>query len=212
MTSQSGKPDALGDSYEDFPEDELENLKRNQKSGEAEEATDAIPAAKITQIAAECKGFGNKAFKAGDFAMALDKYEKGLRYLNEDPELPEGEEGTTLKAQMAALRFSLNSNGALMNIKMSNWDEAKRLAQSALQVAEGAGVGVVPDSDKAKALYRRGHALVRLNNQEEAVEALTQASKLAPGDGTIKKELREVKEKMAAQLAKEKAAYKRFFN
>lgn len=83
------------------------------------------------------------------------------------------------------------------------------MAQSALQVADGSGG--VKDADKAKALYRRGHALLRLKNEDAAVEALTQASKLAPGDAAITKELSEVKKNMAARIAKEKAAYKKFF-
>lgn len=202
IAGQSGKPDALGDAYEDFPEDELENLKKaNPEDSKAE----TIPAAKIVQIATDCKDFGNKAFKAGDFAAALDKYEKGLRYINEDPELPEGDEGAELKKKMDAVRFSLNSNGALMSIKIGNWEEAARMAQSALHV------GGVKDADKAKALYRRGFALVRLKDEDAAVEALTEASKLAPGDAAITKELTEVKKNMAARLAKEKAAYKKFF-
>lgn len=207
VTVQSGKPDALGDPYEDFPEDELENLQKGSPEDDqaAAAAADAIPAAKIVQIASDCKDFGNKAFKAGDFAAALDKYEKGLRYINEDPELPEGDEGTALKTQMDAVRFSLNNNGALMNIKLGNWEEAARLAQSALLV------GGVKDADKAKALYRRGFALVRLRDEDAAVEALTEASKMAPGDAAITKELSEVKKGMAARLAKEKAAYKKFF-
>ncbi|KAF3760840.1 hypothetical protein M406DRAFT_343009 [Cryphonectria parasitica EP155] len=202
IASQSGKPDALGDAYEDFPEDELENLKRQGPEGES---VDAIPAAKIVQIATECKDFGNKAFKAGEFASALDKYEKGLRYLNEDPDLPEGDEGKELKAKVDAVRFSLNNNGALMNIKLSNWDDAARMAQSALLVAG------VKDADKAKALYRRGFALVRLKDEDAAVDALTEASKLAPGDAAITKELSDVKKNISARLAKEKAAYKKFF-
>lgn len=209
LDAQSGKPDALGDPYEDFPEDELENLKKksssSSKSEDAAAAVDAIPAAKIVQIATECKDFGNKAFKAGDYAAALDKYEKGLRYLNEDPELPE-DDAAELKKKMDAVRFSLNSNGALMNIKMANWDEAVRLADAALSV------GGVQDADKAKALFRRGFALVRLRDEDAAVEALTQASKLAPGDAAISKELGEVNKGRAARLAKEKAAYKKFFN
>lgn len=203
VNAQSGRPDALGDAYEDFPEDELDNMKRNAAEGEN---LDAIPAAKIVQIATECKDFGNKAFKAGDFASALDKYEKGLRYLNEDPELPEGDEGKELKEKIQAIRFSLNNNGALMNIKMSNWADAARMAQSALLVSG------VKDADRAKALYRRGFALIRLKDEDAAVAALTEASKLAPGDAAITKELDEVKKNVSARLAKEKAAYKKFFS
>lgn len=194
----AGKPDALGDPYEDFPEDEADNLKmKGEGDGE-------LSPAKIVQIAADCKDFGNKAFKAGDFSAALDKYEKGMRYLNED--VNEDEEAAKLKEKSDAIRFSLNNNGALMNIKLSRWDDAQRMASAALQIKG------VKDADKAKAHYRLGFALVRLKEEDAAIKALTEASKLAPGDAAITKELTEVKKAAAARAAKEKAAYKKFFS
>lgn len=198
--SQAGKPDALGDPYEDFPEDEADNLKmKGEGNGE-------LSGSKILQIATDCKDFGNKAFKAGDFSAALDKYEKGLRYLNEDlNENDDAENAKELKAKSDAVRFSLNNNGALMSIKLSNWDETRRLASAALQIKG------VKDADRAKAYYRLGFALVRLKDEDAAVAALTEASQLAPGDAAITKELNEVKKASAARVAKEKAAYKKFF-
>lgn len=189
----AGRQDALGDPYEDFPEDE----------GGGEE----LSAAKVAQIASECKEFGNKAFKAGDVATALDKYEKGLRYLNEDPDLDgeQAEEGKELKLRMDAVRFTLNSNGALMNVKLGNWEDAARMAGAALAV-QG-----VKDSDRAKALYRRGLAHARMKDEDAAIADLTEASRLAPGDAAVTKELAEVKRNVAARVAKEKAAYKKFF-
>lgn len=200
LGAQAGKPDALGDPYEDFPEDEADSLKlKGEGDGE-------LSSAKILQIATDCKDFGNKAFKAGDFAAALEKYEKGLRYLNEDVNADEeAENAKELKEKSDAVRFSLNNNGALMSIKLGNWDEAQRLASAALQIKG------VKDADKAKAYYRLGFALVRLKEEDGAVQALTEASKLAPGDAAITKELNEVKKASAARLAKEKAAYKKFF-
>ncbi|KAK7746349.1 cytochrome P450 monooxygenase 41 [Cytospora paraplurivora] len=189
-SAPSAQRDALGDPYEDFPEDEGEDL----------------PAAKVAQIAAECKEFGNKAFKAGDIATALDKYEKGLRYLNEEPDLDgEADGGRALKASLDATRFTLNNNGALMNIKLGNWEDAQRLAGLALAVSG------VKDADRAKALYRRGFASAKLKDEDAALADLNEAAKLAPGDAAVTKELAEVKKSVAARIAKEKAAYKKFF-
>ncbi|KUI63136.1 hypothetical protein VP1G_10250 [Cytospora mali] len=191
QSGSGGQKDALGDPYEDFPEDE----------GNGE-----LSAAKIAQIAAECKEFGNKAFKAGDVAAALDKYEKGLRYLNEDPDLDgEADGGKALKAQMDAVRFTLNSNGALMNIKLASWEDAVRMAGAALAVRG------VKDADRAKALYRRGLAYARIKDEDAAAADLSEANRLAPGDAAVAKELAEVKKNVAARVAKEKAAYKKFF-
>lgn len=182
--------DALGDPYEDFPEDETNN-------------DQPLTAQKVLEIAAACKDFGNTAFKSGDFSVALDKYEKGLRYLNEDPDL-DGEPADT-KARMNALRVTLNSNAALMNLKLQAWDECVRAASAALKV-DG-----ISDKDRAKALYRRGVAHTRNRDDDSALKDLEGAKKLAPSDAGITNELASVKKAAADRLAKEKAAYKKFF-
>lgn len=181
-------PDALGDKYEDFPEDESEELS----------------AQKVLTIATDCKDFGNKAFKSGDLNLALEKYQKGLRYLNEEPDTADEPAETAVALKL--LRAALNSNAALMNIKLGAWDDAVRAATGALDV-EG-----VPDKDRAKALFRRGLAHNQAKDEDGALADLQAALKLAPEDAAIKAELAAVKKTAAARLAKEKAAYKKFFD
>ncbi|KAI1483085.1 cyclophilin-like domain-containing protein [Daldinia eschscholtzii] len=182
-------PDAYGDQYEDFPEDEPEQ---------------PLSASRVLQIASDCKDFGNKAFKAGDILGGLEKYQKGLRYLNEEPEVKEDEK--ELRQKLDALRFTLNCNSALLNLKLEAWDEAQRTAEAALAVSG------VSDTERAKALYRQGLALIKLKDEDAALAALEQAKKLVPNDAAITKELEVVKKQAAARLAKEKAAYKKFFS
>ncbi|UNI21189.1 Peptidylprolyl isomerase [Purpureocillium takamizusanense] len=182
------QPDAMGDPYEDFPDDVNEKLDAN----------------KILKIATDCKDYGNKAFKAGNFSLGLTKYEKGLRYLNEDPDLDD--EPPTTKQSLDAVRFSLNSNSALLSIKLESWDDAVRFGTSALAVASTA------DADRAKAYYRRGFAYVRIKDEEAAIKDLEEALRLAPGDALVSNELAAVRAKAAARAAKEKAAYKKFFS
>jgi peptidyl-prolyl isomerase D len=152
------QPDAMGDPYEDFPED----------------CNEQLDAQKILKIATECKDYGNKAFKAGNLSVGLEKYQKGLRYINEEPDLEK--EPAETKKELDALRFSLNNNSALLSLKLESWDETVRSASSALDVAG------VKDADRAKAYYRRGYANVRLKDEETAVKDLTEALRLAPGD------------------------------
>ncbi|TEA14902.1 Peptidyl-prolyl cis-trans isomerase D [Colletotrichum sidae] len=180
-------PDAMGDTWEDYPED-----------------CATPPDAKQTvKIATDCKEFGNKAFKAGDLQLGLDKYHKGLRYLNEEPDLEDVEE--SVKKELTSLRFSLNNNSALLSIKLSAWEDAAKSATFALEVP------AIKDADRAKALYRRGFASVRLKDDESALKDLEEAHKLVPEDAVILKELTGVKQKATARAAKEKAAYKKFF-
>jgi len=179
--------DTTGDPYEDYPEDQV---------GE-------VTASQIVKIVTDLKGFGNTAFKAGDLDLGLEKYQKGLRYLNEDPSL-DGEPPETKKA-LDALRVTLNSNSALLSNKLKAYEDAVRFATSALDVAG------IADAEKAKALYRRAIAELALKDEESALRDLQEASKLAPNDAAVVKELAQVKKATADRAKKEKAAYSKAF-
>lgn len=183
-------PDKIGDAYEDFPQDQGEEFNGPQ----------------ILEIGTKLKEFGNKAFKEEDLQLALDKYQKGLRYLNEYPEaLPEDPED--LSKELAQLRFTLHSNSALLQIKLKSFEDAKGSADNALEIEQEQ----VTNKDRAKASYRKALALLGLKDEEEAVKNLEEAQKLAPEDAAIGKELGAAKRKAAEQTKKEKAAYKKFF-
>jgi peptidyl-prolyl isomerase D len=158
----------------------------------------------IARIAAEIKEFGNKAFKAGDLELGLDKYQKGLRYLAQWP-TPEDNDPPTLWPTLQQLRFTMHNNSALLYNKQKNWREAIECATKALQI-EG-----IEGKDRAKALFRRATAKINTKNDEEAVEDLAEAHKLAPADGLIVKELEAVRARITARKEKEKAAIKKFF-
>ncbi|KAI9777147.1 MAG: peptidyl-prolyl cis-trans isomerase cpr6 [Candelina submexicana] len=185
--SKSG-PDATGDSYEDFPEDQNQEFKGED----------------IVKIATELKEFGNKAYKGGDISLGLDKYQKGLRYLHEYPE-PLENDPPELGKQLNALRFTLHNNSALLQNKQNSYDEAQASASKALET-EGA-----TDADKGKAYFRRALAEIGLKNEDAAVEDLEAALKLVPGDVAIRKELDAVKKRVSEKAKKEKAGYKKFF-
>lgn len=192
MAVEQGPTDAFGDKYEDYPED----------------AEQDYSAEDIVRIASEMKEFGNKAFKAGDLDLGLEKYEKGLRYLNEYPEPDEEDDPKNLGKQLENLRFTIHSNSALVQIKLRSFEDALRSASSALDV----NPAVTTDAEKAKALYRRALARVALKNDEEAIVDLEQAAKLVPGDAGVVKELAAAKKREADRVEKEKAVYRKFFS
>lgn len=190
-SSKSGEKvvDSTGDPYEDFPEDQAEDLEGQE----------------ILKIARELKEYGNKAFKAGDLNLALDKYQKGLRYLNEYPEALD-KDPAEFAQQLTTIRFSLHSNSALLQIKVNAFDDALKSASNAIELDK------IPDADRAKAYFRKALANVSLKDDDQALEDLEAALKLAPSDAAIKKELGIVKKKRADQEKKDKAAYKKFFD
>lgn len=185
--------DATGDPYEDFTEDH---------QGEA------LTAPLCFKIASDLKGFGNAAFKSGDLNLGLDKYQKGLRYLNEFPE-PEENDPKELDEQMKALRFTLHSNSSLLGNKLQKFRQAQNWATYALQVADSAKA---KDADKAKAYYRRAVAHEGLKEEDAALKDLQEAEKLAPGDAGIINEIAKVKKTVKDREAKDKAAAKKFFS
>ncbi len=180
----------MGDAYEDYPEDEVTG-------------TEPLSVERVLQIVGDCKDFGNKAFKTGKISLALDKYYKGLRYLNEDSDLDAAPAGT--KEKINKLRVDLNSNAALMNLKLGDWNEARVSADSAAEVA-----GIV-DADAAKVLFRRAQALIKMKDEDGALADLERAHKLVPADASITKELDIIKAAKKARDAKAKTAYGKFF-
>lgn len=184
--------DSTGDQYEDYPED--------QKQGGEE-----FNGSEIVKIATELKDMGNKAFKEQKLDVGLSKYQKGLRYLHEYPEPLEGDPAD-LGAQLTALKISLHSNSALLQLKLKEYADAEKSASNALAVKD------IKDADKGKVYYRRALARKELKNEDEAVADLEEAVKYAPNDAGVKNELAATKKRQADRLKKEKAAYGKFFS
>ncbi|KAK2747919.1 peptidyl-prolyl cis-trans isomerase cpr6 [Myotisia sp. PD_48] len=184
--------DITGDKYEDYPEDNKDEL-----SG-----------VDYYKIASDLKAFGNTAFKANDPQLGLEKYQKGLRYLNEYPETNENDP-PELSAQMAALRFALHSNSALLGNKLKRFADSRTWASFALETADAAQA---KDADKAKAYYRRAVALSGLRDEEEALKDLKVAAKLAPGDAAINNEMTRLHNNALELQRRAKATAKKFFS
>ena len=156
-------------------------------------------------IATALKELGNKAFKSGALELGIQKYQKGLRYLHEYP-TPLDTDPADLGTQLNALKISLYLNSALLQNKVGQFVEAAENAGKALEI-EG-----INEKDMAKAYFRRGQARVGRKNEEEALKDLETASKYAPGDAAITKELDNVKRRVKERKEKEKKAYKNAFN
>lgn len=186
--------DATGDPYEDFPEDH-----------QGEELTAPL----AFKIASDLKGFGNTAFKSGDLNLGIEKYQKGLRYLNEFPETGEDDENKEVAEQMKSLRFTLHSNSSLLANKVSNFNDAQKWAGYALQIADAAKA---KDADKAKAYYRRAVALIGQKEEDSALKDLQAALKLAPNDVAITNEINKVKKAVKDREAKDRKAAQKFFS
>lgn len=183
------KVDETGDKYEDFPEDQAPN---------------GLSAEDTLRIATEVKDFGNKAYKAGDLDLGVEKYQKGLRYLNAYGP-PTDDDPAEFHKQFNSLKFTLYSNSALLQNKGGNYRDADESATRALEV-EG-----ITEAEKAKALFRRGVAKIGQKDDVTALDDLKAAQKLVPGDAAIAKELEAASKRVQEKKDKEKQKYKKFF-
>lgn len=190
-TATQKAPDATGDPYEDFPDDQGESMKGEE----------------YYKIGLDLKEYGNKAFKSGDLETGIEKYQKALRYLNEYPAANDNDP-KDLQSNLDSLRFTLHSNSALLANKSKRYAEAQKWA--------GFAIDAIPkdakDTDKAKVYFRRGQALVATKDLEAALKDFETAATLAPDDAGIKNELAKTKKTLQDSIKKEKESYKKFFS
>ncbi|KAK1922649.1 cyclophilin-like domain-containing protein [Papiliotrema laurentii] len=180
------------DIWEDYPADE--------------EGIDVDKPEEALSVGIKLKDIGTAEFKKGQFAIALDKYQKALRYIDQHPVLPDDAPKEQVEA-FRATRVPLLTNAALAALKCSPPAPqlAVKLATRALSLPG------LSNSEQGKALYRRALGNVALKNEEDAEKDLKKAAELVPGDAGIVKALRDVEAKQKARREKERQAYSKMF-
>lgn len=185
--------DGTGDVYAEFPEDELSL--ENVRDSEQKLLETGI------QIARKLKDIASIQFKAAKTELALAKYRKALRYAYEF----DVDEGHAMFTDVEALKISLYLNCALLANKLGNFGAATKDAEAVLHRP------LATPADRAKALYRRAQAQKSLNNFDEALENLDEASTLVQ-DAGIARERQLIQQKVQQRKQKQKAAYAKFFS
>jgi len=181
--------DGSGDKYPSSPEeyDELDfGLNKNLD--------------KVLDIAKEVKDLGNTFFKDKEFAKALKKYKKALRYI----EYLRDELGTTEEDEESKIRtvqVPITLNTSLMHFKLKDYENAQKMAQSVIEV----------DDKNPKAYYRRAQALSAMGDLQGALNDYKTAIKLNPQDKNLRAEFDRVKKTIDAQKEKEKKMYAKMF-
>ncbi|KAG8777178.1 peptidyl-prolyl cis-trans isomerase cpr6 [Serendipita sp. 401] len=189
-TTQTNVADG-GDPYEDWPEDE-ESVD-TQKSEEALKAAGGIREA------------ANVLFKKGDISGALIKFQKCLRYLDLHPD--SSLDGDAV-ASYRTVRVPVLLNIALTALKSQPPVPAVAI-QSTSRVLDMSNIS---DTEKAKALYRRGQAHVLKKEEDEAEVDLAAADSLLGGkDAALRSELEKVRLRRKEKKDKEKKAFRALF-
>ncbi|KAH3663775.1 hypothetical protein OGAPHI_005178 [Ogataea philodendri] len=181
--------DGTGDPYDELLEDEP--------------TVDISKPETVFKAVDEIKAIGTKFLKQGDLKIAFAKYKKAISYL--DSYFPDDLSEEDIE-KLNKLKCSCYLNASLAALKTKKVPEAIKYATEAFE-SENADVQA-----KAKALFRRGSAKLAGHNEEDAIADFEHASKLVPSDGAIKSSLANAKKVLKDRLAKERAAYSKFFN
>lgn len=186
--------DALGDKYEDYPED----------------STEEVPIGECLSIATDLKNLGNTAFKSSNFPVAIEKYQKAIRYIDAAP-LPSDDKPEEEKAQqeLDSLRFTLHCNSALSAYKAPQHDDGIKWASFAIEMGEKIKAD---KKDFAKAHYRRALCAASIKDNEMALEDLKKAVELQPEDKVVCAEKSRIQAIVRKKEEAEKARFKGFFN
>ncbi|KEP46353.1 peptidyl-prolyl cis-trans isomerase, cyclophilin-type protein [Rhizoctonia solani 123E] len=180
-----------GDRYEDYPEDDDSDVQDNPQTA--------------LRIAGEIKAVGTNLHKEGKLDLALEKYQKAIRYLDVHPVPPQDNPG--IQSEFNALLTPLLLNSALAAIKTNKPSTALAATTRALGLKPEIGA-----SDKGKAYYRRALAHSLHHEEDDAEADLHEALKIVPGDEAIKAELAKVQQKKKEKREKEKKAFKGLFS
>ncbi|KAJ3087710.1 hypothetical protein HK102_010466, partial [Quaeritorhiza haematococci] len=204
-------PPEDGDLYADYPED--------QPLAEAKDENDiSSQPREFSKIATECKAMGNELFKKGEYEKAVAKYEKAVRYSEAVHPSPEDidELDEAAKKTLISVVVSSSLNAAMCHLKVSAYPSAISTATRVLGIIDRIPSSKYPtlaptDSDKCKALFRRGQARSKMNQFDDALVDLNEALKLAPEDKLIQREIAVVNKVLKERKEKEKKMYQKMF-
>jgi len=168
-----------GDIYPDYIEDSP-NIRTVEQKIEAAQAIKAI---------------GSDYFKKQQYDIAKIKYEKCLRYLED--EHPSEEE----KNHILSIKLLILTNLALCNLKLGKNIDVVRDTTTVLS----------HEKHNVKALYRRAQANLKLKEFELALDDLNAAQNLEPNNHEITAEIARVHKSSADYIKRQQEAYKGMF-
>merc|ERR1712213_189382 len=156
--------------------------------------------AKVLEICGIIKNAGNTFYRSKDYTKAVRKYTKACRYLSSLRDAM----GTTEEEEeekIRAVEIPLKLNIAACHLASKNWDEAKKECENVIEVQES----------NSKALFRRGRALLGMNDFDGALKDLQKVRELQPDDKGVLNEIARAKKAKLDMVQKEKKLYSKMF-
>ncbi|CAH8464159.1 unnamed protein product [Heterobilharzia americana] len=152
-------------------------------------------------VANRKKDRGNYYYKRDEFAFAIDSYNKALKILTLPPPPPtqsSGDKPAESECSMELIndaKIKLENNLAAAQLKVQAYDAAVMSCDAVLQ----------SDPENIKALFRKGKALLEMNEVDDAIPILQKVLTLAPGSQMASIELtraRAIRQKERERLSR----------
>merc|ERR1711862_351995 len=131
------------------------------------------------------KSKGNDFFKRKKLQLAVKLYTDALAFLNDDD----------LDDKAKALKVSLYSNQALVQIKQENWSDAKENVEKGLEL----------EKNNLKLLYRKAQCFDNSGDYDECLDCLKEILKQDEKNAPALRMVKSVKKKNKAYLRKKRA-------
>ena len=131
---------------------------------------------------------------------AARKYNKACRYLSSLRDTMGSTEDEE-EEKIRAVEVPLKLNIAACHLATKNWDEAKTECEKVLEIQE----------TNSKAIFRRGQALLGMNDFDAALQDLQKVRELQPDDKGVLNEIARAKKAKLDMVKKEKQLYSKMF-
>lgn len=167
------------DPYPLFPDDHLPPL---------------LVADKITASTA-IREIGNTLFKSNEYGKATQKYEKALRYLEE--EFPSPEE----RDQLTKAKVPVLLNRAVANLKLKHIEKVHEDCKAVLEI----------EPTNGKAHMRIGQAYMETRDWDDAIHELNKAISVFPDDKALANLLATAKRQQHEEAKKQAKTFSKMF-
>lgn len=132
-----------------------------------QDCTEARQVHELVHVAEQLRSVGNEYFKENELAIAMDKYQKALVYINHEDFPSPDEEGMMRKAEVP------------VKLNMAACYAKQKMHTLVIQLCDEV---VAADAASIKAWFRLGRAHANTNHWDEAKRALDKAMALAVGE------------------------------
>merc|ERR1712136_545496 len=156
--------------------------------------------AKVLEICGVIKNAGNTFYRSKEYSKAVRKYTKACRYLSSLRDAM----GTTEdeeEEKIRAVEVPLKLNIAACHLANKSWDDARKECEDVIEVQES----------NSKAIFRRGQALLGMNDFDGALKDLQKVRELRPDDKGVLNEIARAKKAKLDMVKKEKQLYSKMF-